>query len=190
MRSFYCAAKTRGETADKYKVSSISSISANSLQQILSLTLQNALPVPSTQAQDTNQLSPLAQVLHTLQQLQLTDPTKYKAITGQIATALQSSAQSAEQQGDTTLANRLSKIAKDFAKASQTGQLPDVQDLTPAIDGRHHHHRRAAAAAVGGDADSSGVSSTSSPTSSGTTSASGLPDALSVIVTALSTGGH
>jgi hypothetical protein len=169
MKLFYCVGKTWVGMADKYKVSSPIHALANPLQQIFSQTLQNSDPAPGTQAADSNQLSPLAQVLHTLQQLQLNDPAKYKEITGQIATSLQNAPQSAQEQGNTTLADQ-------FARASQTGQLPDIQDLAQAIGGHHHHRHHAAA--VGGDA-----------TASAAPPGHSSPDALSVITTALRTGG-
>src|SRR5580704_3225222 len=56
---------------------------------------------------DNQQLSPFAQMLSTLQQLQQTDPTKYKQVTQQIATNLQSAAQTAQADGNTVAANQL-----------------------------------------------------------------------------------
>jgi hypothetical protein len=53
-------------------------------------------PKPQT---DNSQLSPFAQVLNTLQQLQQTNPTEYQQVTQQIATNLQSAAQTAQSQG-------------------------------------------------------------------------------------------
>ncbi|MGA3018201.1 MAG: hypothetical protein ABSF62_13870 [Bryobacteraceae bacterium] len=90
--------------------------------------------------QDTNQLSPFAQLLSTLQQLQQSNPTEYKQVTGQIATNLQSAAQTATADGNTAAATQLNQLATDFTNASQSGQLPNIQDLSQAVSGGHHHH--------------------------------------------------
>ena len=71
--------------------------------------------------------------MSTLQQLQQSDPTKYQQVTQQIATNLQSAAQTAQAEGNTTAANQLNQLATDFTNASQSGQLPNVQDLAQAI---------------------------------------------------------
>ena len=91
-------------------------------------------------SQDTNQLSPFAQLLSTLQQLQQSNPTEYQQVTGQIATNLQSAAKTATADGNTAAATQLNQLAADFTTASQSGQLPNVQDLSQAVSGGHHHH--------------------------------------------------
>jgi hypothetical protein len=105
---------------------------------------------------DNSQLSPLAQVLSTLQQLQQSDPTEYQQLTGQIATNLQTAAQTATADGNTAAANQLNQLATDFTNASQSGQLPDIQDLAQAIGGGHHHghHHHSEAASSDSDTDS------------------------------------
>jgi len=90
--------------------------------------------------QDTNQLSPFAQLLSTLQQLQQSNPTEYRQITQQIATNLQSAAKTATADGNTAAATQLNQLATDFTTASQSGQLPNIQDLSQAVSGGHHHH--------------------------------------------------
>jgi hypothetical protein len=90
--------------------------------------------------QDTNQLSPFAQLLSTLQQLQQSDPTEYQQVTQQIATNLQNAAKTASADGNTAAATQLNQLATDFTNASQSGQLPNVQDLAQAVSGGHHHH--------------------------------------------------
>ena len=90
--------------------------------------------------QDTNQLSPFAQLLSTLQQLQQSDPTEYQQVTQQIATNLQNAAKTATADGNTAAATQLNQLATDFTNASQSGQLPNVQDLAQAVSGGHHHH--------------------------------------------------
>ena len=89
---------------------------------------------------DSSQLSPFARLLSALQQLQQSDPGKYQQVTQQIATNLQNAAQTAESQGNTSVANQLNQLATDFTNASQSGQLPNIQDLAQALQGHSHHH--------------------------------------------------
>src|ERR1039458_5147303 len=90
--------------------------------------------------QDTNQFSPFAQLLSTLQQLQQSDPTEYQQVTQQIATNLQNAAKTASADGNTAAATQLNQLATDFTNASQSGQLPNIQDQSQAVSGGHHHH--------------------------------------------------
>jgi hypothetical protein len=155
-------------------ISSINNLSSSYLQSILSSTLQNTSSTGksssstgtwSVTAQSENgQLSPFAQLMSTLQQLQQSNPTEYQQVTQQIATNLQSAAQTATADGNSTQATQLNQLATDFTSASQSGQLPNMQDLAQAVGGGHHHHRHFHAASS--DADSSSSSSTSSSSSS------------------------
>ena len=114
---------------------------------------------------DSQQLSPFAQMMSELQQLQQSDPTKYAQVTQQVAANLQSAAQTATSQGNTVAANQLTQLSTDFTQASQTGQLPNIQDLAQAtgVTGHHHgHHHHAGSASS--DADSASSSSSSSST--------------------------
>jgi hypothetical protein len=97
------------------------------------------------QKADDSKLSPFAQMMSDLQQLQQSDPAKYKQVTQDIATNLQSAAQTATASGDTKTASQLNQLAGDFSTASASGQLPNVQDLAQAMGGHHHHHHHAAA---------------------------------------------
>ena len=115
---------------------------------------------------DNGQLSPFAQIVSELQQLQQSNPTQYQQVTQQIATNLQSAAQSAQAAGNTTAANQLTQLSTDFSNASSSGQLPNLQDLAQAVGGHHHHHHH------GGGAQGTGSSDANSGTSS-TTGASG-----------------
>lgn len=124
----------------------------------------------STQQTDSTQLSPLAQILETLQQLQQSNPTEYQQVTAQIATNLQSAAATAQADGNTTAANQLNQLATDFTNASQSGQLPNIQDLAQAVGGHHHHHHHAHAAASGSDTNSSSSTTDSNTTASQITS--------------------
>jgi hypothetical protein len=120
---------------------------------------------PSAQP-DNSQLSPFAQLMSTLQQLQQSNPGKYQQVTQQISANLQSAAQTAQSQGNTSAANQLNQLATDFTSASQSGQLPNVQDLAQAAGAHHHHHHH-----HGGSAESS---STTSGTASTNQSADSL----------------
>lgn len=156
---------------------SINNLSSSYLQSVLSNVLQssglttnttgnslNSAAVSSVAPQsDNGQLSPFAQLMSTLQQLQQSDPTKYQQVTQQIATNLQSAAQTAQADGNTAAANQLNQLATDFTNASQNSQLPNVQDLAKAIGGHHHHHHPHAAST---DADSSSSASSTSNSSS------------------------
>jgi hypothetical protein len=107
---------------------------------------------------DNQQLSPFAQMISELQQLQQTNPTQYAEVTGKIATNLQSAAQTAQADGNSTAANQLNQLAADFTSASQSGQLPDIQDLAQAqaTGGHHHHHHHSESSST----DPSSTSST------------------------------
>ena len=104
---------------------------------------------------DNSQLSPFAQLVSTLQQLQQSNPTQYRQVTQQIASNLQNAAQTAQAAGNSTAANQLSQLATDFSNASQNGQLPGIQDLAQGIFGHHLHHSQAAGATSGSTSGSS-----------------------------------
>jgi hypothetical protein len=152
--------------------SAIGNLSSAYLQQVLISALQSAgitanstsnpSGTTSSSQSDSAQLSSFAQLASTLQQLQETDPAEYKQVTQEIATNLQSAAQTAQSQGNSSAAGQLTQLASDFTSASQTGQLPNLQDLSQAVGGStggsggHHHHHQAEAAS----SDSTSSSST------------------------------
>ncbi len=160
-----------------------SSLSSSYLQSMLNTVLQNSGLAAKTTGSgrngigastsasqtDNQQLSPFAQVITELQQLQQTDPTKYQQVTQQIATNLQSAAQTAQADGNSTAANQLNQLATDFTNASKSGQLPNMQDLAQAIGGHHHRHSHGG----GADADASSSADGSSSDSSSSTASSG-----------------
>jgi len=86
------------------------------------------------------QLSPFAQMLTSLQNLQQSDPARYKQVTAQIATDLQDAAKTATADGNTAQAGHLNQLSTDFSKASQDGSLPNIGDLAKAAGGAHGHH--------------------------------------------------
>jgi len=146
--------KNGGQNANTASMGSISSLSSTYLQSILGTALQatgltnttgNAqrpASLGSTVLQpDNSQLSPFADIMSTLQQLQQTNPSEYQQITQQISANLLTAAQTAQTDGNTTAATQLNQFSTDFSGASKSGQLPSVQDLAQAIGGGHHHHR-------------------------------------------------
>jgi hypothetical protein len=155
---------------------SINNLSPSYLQSMLGAVLQGIGVTNSTTANglnsigtssgalpaDNQQLSPFAQMMSLLQQLQQSDPTKYQQITQLIANNLQNAAQTAQTGGNSTAAAQLGKLAGDFNSASQSGQLPNIQDLAQAIGGHHHHHH-AHAATADSPGDSSGNNGSSGP---------------------------
>ena len=142
--------------------SAIGNPSSSYLQQVLAGALQSAGITASftsntaaSSPSDSSRLSPFAQLANTLQQLQVSDPTKYKQVTQQVATNLQSAAQTAQSQGNSNAASQLTQLSADFSNASQTGQLPNLQDVAQAVGGGaggsgggHHHHHHAQAAST------------------------------------------
>jgi hypothetical protein len=171
-------------------VSSLSNIYSNFIQPILSKTLGvgyagSAASASATAAapQDSNQLSPFAQIATTLQDLQQQNPAQYQNVTKQIAANLQTAARTAQTGGNATLANQLTQLSTDFTNASQNNQLPDFQDLAQALSGGHHHHRQSDASSN----DSSGIASLLSQFSSGSGANSANP--ASIIFSTLSTAG-
>jgi len=71
----------------------------------------------AVQQSDGSQLSPFAQILSSLQQLQQSNPSQYQQVTRQIATNLQNAAKTAQSEGNTTAANQLNQLANDFTTA-------------------------------------------------------------------------
>ena len=86
--------------ASGYVQSLVGNILAN--QSTGNTTSSSASPV--SQTADINQLSPFAEMLSTLQQLQQSNPTQYQQVTQQIATNLTTAANTATANGNTTAA--------------------------------------------------------------------------------------
>ena len=159
---------------------SINSLSSGYLQSILNTAIQNCGPSTNKMSNnltgvdasslslqpDNSRLSPFVQLMSTLQQLQQSDPTKYQQVTQQISANLQTAAQTAQSNGNTTAATQLTQLSADFANASKSGQLPNIQDLAQAVAGGHHHHGHHHSHAASGDsnANSNADSSSSSST--------------------------
>src|SRR5665213_1561241 len=190
----------------------INSLSNNYLQSILTNAVQSAglNTNPTTNSSsasststiaglptDKQQLSPFAQLLGTLQQLQQSDPSKYQQVTQQIATNLQGAAQTAQADGDTPAASQLNQLATDFTNASTSGQLPNVQDLAQATAGQGHHHGHHHSHAASADPASSATDPSSSSLSQtlshflsglqGNGTPNGSLDPMAIILNTLST---
>jgi len=73
----------------------------------------------------TTAISPLAQFLSRLQQVQQQDPERFKQVAAGLAAKLRNAAQAAQARGDSPRAAEFNQLATDFQKASQSGQMPD-----------------------------------------------------------------
>src|ERR1035437_7392920 len=183
---------------------SIGPINSNYVQSILTSAIQaaglttdktsNSLSGidPSSQVSlqpDKSRLSPVAHLVSPLQELQQSDPAKYQQVTQQIATNLQSAAQTAQSDGNTAAATQLNQLAGDFTNASKSGQIPNIQDLAQAAGGHHHRHHHAHAASADSDSASSANNSSSANSSSSSTSSSSTNQTLSQLLAAFQTNG-
>jgi hypothetical protein len=111
----------------------LNAINNNSLEALLDSVFQNSSSTAatssiafgstsnsSTKTSDHGHLSPFAQLVSLLQELQQTNPAEYQTVAQQIAASLQSAAQTDQANGDTASAT--------------SGQLPNLQDLAQALD--------------------------------------------------------
>jgi hypothetical protein len=78
-------------------------------------------------------VSPFAQLLSQLQQLQQTNPGEAKTVLSDIANKLQSTAQ----QDGGSAGRIIGNLASQFQQAAQTG---DISSIRPHHHGHHHHH--------------------------------------------------
>ncbi|MGA2113692.1 MAG: hypothetical protein ABSH56_02950 [Bryobacteraceae bacterium] len=180
--------------------SSINSLSGY-LQSILTSALKSSGSKTTTaassatgtaSASDSTHLSPFAQLMSTLQQLQQSNPTEYQQVTAQIATNLQNAAQTAQSDGNATAASQLNTLANDFTTASQTGQLPNIQDLAQAVSGgghHHHHHSGTSDSDSSVSTSGSGSGTTSSGSSGPSTSTSSTSAAIQTLAQILAAFG-
>jgi hypothetical protein len=118
-------------------------------------------------------------------------------VTQQISSNLQTAAQSATSEGNTSLAGKLNQLSTDFSSASTSGQLPSIQDLAQAIGGgggHHHHHHGggssdAAASATTGSSSSNVSQFLQSLSASTSSSANSSLNPTSIIFDTLSSAG-
>jgi hypothetical protein len=93
-------------------------------------------PASSTaQPAGTASISPLAQFLSKLQQIQQQSPSQYKSVASNIASRLQKAAQKVQSSGDTAQAGQLGQLATLFQNSAQSGQVPTAQALEQAFLG-------------------------------------------------------
>jgi hypothetical protein len=100
----------------------------------------NANSASSAQQADVLGLSPEAQFLNQLQQVQTQSPQQFQAILSQITGQLQQTATTASNNGNTTQADQLTQLANSFQSAANGGTLPTAQQLQQAGLTGHHHH--------------------------------------------------
>jgi len=161
--------------------STVSGIFGGSNGSVNSASTANASS--TSQITDSQQFSPAAMMLSLLQQLQQSNPTQFQQVTSQIATNLESAAKTAQAAGNSTLATQLNQLGSEFQNASQTGQMPSVQQLQQAAIGGHHHHHHHHA-----EASSSSTSNSSSSSTSSSNAANSL-DPMSIIFSTLQSSG-
>lgn len=160
-------------------VTPLSSIGQMLLSGISSLKpgSSHASSIDSTSG-DSSQVSPFAQLMGTLQELQQSNPAQYKEITATLASNLQQAATTAQNNGEAGEANALNQLAASFNQASQSGQLPTfMQQEAQAGQMHHHHHHPGGTQGLGQDLNSisqmilSNMGSSASGTSIGANSA-------------------
>lgn len=122
-------------------------------------------------ATSSGQLSPFAQMLSELQQLGQSNPTQYSQVSQQISTNLSAAATNAQTHGHATLASQLTTLSKDFATASQTGQMPNVSDLAKVMAAGHYHLHSLASPSTAADSDAATTASATAAAAAATTSA-------------------
>lgn len=103
-------------TAALYEIAS-----AGSLQKA-SQTAQAAAP-----QQDSAHVSGFAKLIEQLEDLQESDPAKFKEVAGEIATRLEDAAQLAAESGDTRQEKLLNELAAKFKESAETGAMPDLR---------------------------------------------------------------
>ena len=114
-----------------------------SLHEVGTLTLNDPLPPTfqsATQPSDTSGVSPAAQFLNQLSQLQQQNPDQFGQAITQITDRLKQAAQVASNNGNSQRADQLNQLATAFQTAAAGGQLPTPQQIQQAGLGGHQHH--------------------------------------------------
>lgn len=125
--------------SQRMSVTSLSDLSRQHMLSILGYNSANqsgnasALSIGNASSGSSKQLSPFAQMLTELQQVEQSNPANYAKMTQQISTNLAAASSTAKIRGNSALASQLTSLSKDFASASQSGQMPNVTDLAGAI---------------------------------------------------------
>lgn len=123
-------------------VNSVTSVLPSYLQPFNSTanTAGSAISASSVQQPaDVLGLSPAAQFLNQLQQLQTQSPQQFQAVISQLTGQLQQAASTAASSGNTVQANQLTQLANTFHNAASGGPLPTAQQLQQAGLTGHHH---------------------------------------------------
>jgi hypothetical protein len=127
-------------------------------------------------------VSPFAQLMQQLQQLQTSNPAEFKKVMQDGATQLQAAAAQAT---DPSQVSALNNLAAKFETASETGSISSLQPRsagagTYAPHGHHHHH-----ASSSTDSDSTSSSTGTSTTASSTAT----PPSVATLLAQLLAGG-
>jgi HSP90 family molecular chaperone len=138
----------------------ISGINSSSAISQLLTNQTSTSPGASGVPTDSNDMSAFAKLMSELQQLQQSDPDKFKSVMSDIAKTLKTDAQNATGSQATFLNNLSSK----FDQAAQTGQMPDLQPKAQSAGGGHHHHHHVQSyqAQAASPADTSAATASSS----------------------------
>jgi len=100
-----------------------------------------SLIAATTPQGESASISPIANFLSQLQQLQQQNPAEFTQVMANIGQQLTTEANTAQSQGNTAQANQLNQLAAVFDSSAQTGQLPTAQQLQQGgFSGHHHHH--------------------------------------------------
>lgn len=82
----------------------------------------------SSAQSDSSELSPLAHLAGLLEELRESDPARYKEVTAKISANLRAAAHNGAEGADL-----LNRLAADFKAASESGAMPDLDDLAEAM---------------------------------------------------------
>jgi hypothetical protein len=113
--------------------------------------LESAAAVPQD---GSPRISKLGRYMMQLEELQQSDPTKFKEVTSDIAKRLREAAQKASDDGDTRTSELLTDLAEKFEQASETGTLPELRPPGPPPMGRPPEAEASASSAETTDDDS------------------------------------
>jgi hypothetical protein len=117
----------------------VSNVSGGSSVGAIDLSsLSDASSTTSAAGSDGSQVSDFAKLMQELDELQKSDPDKFKAVTESIADQLKQAAAGA----NGPQANFLDNLAGKFDQASQTGSLDPLKPSGAAVSGHQggHHH--------------------------------------------------
>jgi hypothetical protein len=113
-------------------INSLSSV-AELFQTAASSALNKSSQLTSTGASqdDTSNVSDLGALMKQLDELQKSDPTRYKEVAAEVSNKLEEAAKSAAEDGDSQSAGMLNDLASKFKTASETGEKVDMHPSGP-----------------------------------------------------------